>query len=86
MVLSSLDTFFSLPAHPCFDSFRDALKSSHGSARGANLVLVIHMRRERFVALVALDFLRERRQLIHLARLADVATQSNASMLAVAWS
>jgi hypothetical protein len=76
----------SLPAHPRLNGLSDSLQSAHRSARRADLVLVIHVRRERFVALVALNFLRERRQLTHLARLADVATQSNALTLAVAWS
>ena len=76
----------SLPTHPRFNCFSDSLKSAHRSTGRADLVLVIHVRRERFVALVTLDFFRERRQLTHLARLVDVATLSNALTLAVAWS
>ena len=55
----------SLPTHPCFDGFSDSLERSHGSARRANLVFVVHVRHERLVTLVALAFFRERRQLTH---------------------
>ena len=76
----------SLPAHPRLNRLSDSLQSAHRSTGRADLVLVIHVRREVLVAFIALDLLRERRQLTHLARLADVATLSNASTLVAAWS